>query len=185
MCGYNPQEHRFRFAAWAAGRAYGRGKAGLTVLNGQKALEAAGLKALAEGICKLPAADEFDCQHKSWCAAVQESFSGKISYGRAAKLVNVYLKALFLSNFGDTASTANIKCDLSARLNAIHPPIDRALLRALIVSDEQNAQFWRDRLDSAWTKFDQQQYLCVIEKIKTITGDKLWMIEEHWPGVQQ
>ena len=192
---YSAQEHRFRFAAWAAGRAYSRGGNGLTGKAALQSLESVGLKAIAMGLCKLPpTAEEFDKKHADWCNALQCHFSqrkvkkGKaidLTYGRAAKLVNVYLKALFLSDFGRQTPTNENEAELLSRTNHIHPPIDRLLLDNLMRADQQNSSHWKSYRYHGWTKFAQNEYLEVIKLISCVTEGKLWQIEEYWPAGSQ
>lgn len=184
---YSAQEHRFRFAAWAAGRAYSRHGNGLTSLAALQSLESVGLKEIAMGLCKIPpTVEEFDKQHADWCNALQCHFKQEkdkdgnyidLTYGRAAKLVNVYLKALFLSDFGRQTPTNESEAELLSRTNYIHPPIDRVVLRGLANADPKR---WRVYRNAAWTQFDRMQYCEVIESIKETNKNGLWRVEEHW-----
>jgi hypothetical protein len=173
---YEAAEHRFRFAAWAAGRAYGRGETDATVEAGQIALRNAGLIRLASYPSELPKTpEEFDAEHSQWVAKVQSSFGSSISYGRAAKLINVFLKSIYLMDFGSTRNP-----DVGPA-NQIHPPIDRLLLDAL-ARKFRHDRFWKAKRDVGWTRFDRNDYSETIAKIRDATQGQLWRIEEQWLG---
>jgi hypothetical protein len=98
-----------------------------------------------------------------------------LTAGRAAKLINLYLKTRFVCaghHFHD-----NVK--------ALHPPIDRELLSQLASADVAGlGQQWREARDWAWTKFTSDQYEHVIGLVRTsVRGRPLWTIEEHWGGI--
>ncbi len=180
---YGPEEHRFRFAAWAAARASSRGCGGFTTQKAVTALQTSGLRKMVEGVTALPAnPEQFDLCHIKWCMAVQNSVDLKnFKYGRAAKLVNIYFKALFLANFGSPKSRLAEADDLTTRVNAIHPPIDRLLLNELANHGGKHCDFFRHIRTKGWTQFNQKEYESVIVKVKDITQGELWRIEEFWP----
>ncbi|MCX2982888.1 hypothetical protein EYC98_18660 [Halieaceae bacterium IMCC14734] len=92
------------------------------------------------------------------------------SYGRAAKLVNVYLKTMvvLIDPSGEPAKL-------------IYPPIDRILLQSLAAksdADEETKKFFR-RIK--WTQLDEPEYFEVVGILRTLNGDRpFWIIEEHW-----
>ncbi|MCY4263564.1 MAG: hypothetical protein OXE78_01740 [Gammaproteobacteria bacterium] len=122
----------------------------------------------------------------------------KLSHGRAAKLINVYMKVLFLSSVQDCMQQENRKIK-----KWIHPPVDRQLL----IGIKKNFSKVKDRVDSShdvtflkyyptrfngknnegtpWTRLNSDQYQKIIKAFGHITGsDGLWTIEEYWPGHQ-
>ncbi|WP_146345901.1 hypothetical protein [Falsiphaeobacter marinintestinus] len=184
MENYSPAEHRFRFAAWAASRAASRGLSGFSTAIAQKALKAAKLCAICNGPSNLPEnANDFDAAHRVWCKSVIEASgpNSVLSYGRAAKLVNVYLKVLFLSDFGLKSQAPTVD---RARVDAIHPPIDRVLLTELARQEPTHKDFWKAMRNKGWTNFDQDEYQDVIAKVREITNGQLWRIEAYWKGSQ-
>ena len=119
---YTIHEHRHRFAAWAAARAAQRQFT--TVARLRSALDAANIRerlTVPETYHLSPT--QFDAVHRTWCKAICDSLSqasvAHVAYGRAAKLVAVYLKTVVL--IGEGCETALGRC--------LHPPIDRTLLR--------------------------------------------------------
>src|SRR2546425_8459467 len=103
---YDLDEHRHRFAVWAAARAAQRGFT--TVGNLRAALESTDIrKSLFLPPTLQSSAAQFDKLHEGWCSAIQAFLDDRkirdASYGRAAKLVAVYLKASII--LGDACDT--------------------------------------------------------------------------------
>ncbi len=174
-CSYTAEDHRFRFAAWAAARASSRGVAGFTTEVAQEALAQSGLQAMVAGVSALPETpDRLDAAHGVWCEKVRASATpgACLTYGRAAKLVNVYLKTLFLSDFRTTGKQTVV--------DAVHPPIDRILLSNLGANEPTHRTFWKKMHRKGWTKFNRDDYTEVIAKVRDVTGGRLWKIESHW-----
>lgn len=126
---YDPSEHRHRFAVWAAARATQRGFT--TVKNLREAIQATDVrKMLAKPSTYEVSATQSDRLHCRWCSAISAHLAekriseAKATYGRAAKLIAVYLKAIVI--MGD-------RCDSSFGHN-MHPPIDRILRQRLAAS---------------------------------------------------
>ena len=152
---YTYAEHRFRFAAWAAGNAAARGlsldlaKKKLKVKNNEgvafavayRMLKKADLCGIAEkGAKRLPDPKCFDDKHEKWCKKVREEAEDLEiktvpeyendpywSDGRSAKLINVFLKALMPADLEDEGFPDGEK----AKWYAVHPPIDRIVLTGM------------------------------------------------------
>lgn len=196
---YDIDEHRYRFAVWAAGRAYARGKdsSGCTVEMAKSLIDASGLGEIRT-LRDLPVEpSEIDQWVFSWITRVRWAARGRhvpnssgkkavstkliFSYGRAQKLVNVYLKSMIVCAGNES----------DARVKFLHPPIDRELLAALKkVKPLHEAQKYlqlftdADRLEHSWTKFRKCDYVAYLNAIKQFQGSEpLWAVEEHWePG---
>lgn len=180
MSTYGINEHKHRFAAWAASRAASTStKCRFEVAEGRVILEAVGLNKLVGSLQDLPSPNEIDKVHKDWrVRAIEEAkHLGKegFSHGVAAKLINVYLKSVFVCS--DSHDDLKVK--------ALHPPIDRVLLEAL---KKNNPKVFKSVFGSAipaWSTFDSDSYEKAIAFIRDVSGDNaLWMIEEHWVGHQ-
>jgi len=177
---YSIEEHKHRFAAWAAGRAANVNGCRFTVEQGKDILEKAGLNDVAKSIDNLPAANEFDKKHKEWrdnVIASARKHDLQFTHGVAAKLINIYLKSIYVC--GNDHNNEKVK--------AIHPPIDSVLLDALYkqnVSGKKNE--WQAARKARWSKLTSAQYQAVIDAIKaTIPKESgLWEIEEYWQGYQ-
>jgi hypothetical protein len=121
---------------------------------------------------------QFDELHRRWCLSICASLADRglsretVTYGRAAKLVAVYLKAIVM--MGD-------RCG-SRFARHMHPPIDRTLLQGLatskaITSSHQPA--WRS---ISWTQLNRASYDELVDQLReVIPADKpFWTIEEYW-----
>ena len=95
--------------------------------------------------------------------------------GVAAKFINVYFKAMFLN---DVPSECIVQ---EMRINALHPPIDRVLLKTLAKKKVGDLEkFWREKANKGWSNFSSDDYEDVIRHIKYVTKGRLWEIEEYW-----
>lgn len=93
----------------------------------------------------------------------------RLTDGIAAKLINVYLKSIFVC--GGHEEDACVK--------AIHPPIDSNLLSNL--EKKSSVKF----TSKTWTKFTSVEYQDAIDKVRTyLNGEPLWKIEKYWDGNQ-
>ena len=183
--GYSKEEHIFRAAAWAASRSASSVKGyRFRVKEGQKILENTGFNKITS-ISDLLSPENFDKWHDEKCQAVIKELDKididkidprEFSYGIAAKLINIYLKAVLLCgcNYNDK------------RMRVVHPPIDRVLLQGMLnsknIPDKYKVVF---REHIAWSKYKREHYFEVIKAIKAIQGDEgLWAVEEYWQGYQ-
>ncbi|MFC4667252.1 hypothetical protein ACFO5X_01690 [Seohaeicola nanhaiensis] len=181
------QQIRHDFAAWAASTAARSSKlARFNVSAGRTAIASdSRLSQIACGLEHLPEPGDFDEWHRSICETVQKNLTGlagtPYQFGVSAKLVNVYLKALLISEFGDDRPDGN----LALRVAAVHPPIDRSLLGALEREDFGDFKSeWHTYKMRSWSTFSFEDYSEVIRLIRVATGGVLWKIEKHWPGQQ-
>ena len=174
---YGLAEHRHRFAVWAAARAAQRGFT--TVRNLRDALQATDIRAvLASPSTFEYSATQFDELHRRWCLSICASLADrglskeKGTYGRAAKLVAVYLKAIVM--MGD-------HCDSPFARN-MHPPIDRVLLQGLAASKAISSSHQAAWRSVSWTQLDRARYEQLIDQLRDVipTGRPFWTIEEYW-----
>lgn len=177
---YSIEEHKHRFAAWAAGRAASVNRCRFTVEQGKQILEGAHIYDVSCGIQNLPEPNGFDEKHREWRNDVIQAAQQRqltFTHGVAAKLINMYLKSIFVcSNHHE-----------DPRVKAIHPPIDSLLLDALYrgnVGDRRHE--WQAARRVRWSKLDSVQYENVISAIKQTVpqGNGIWQIEEYWQGFQ-
>ncbi len=179
---YTIQEHKHRFAAWAAGRGASTSPVcRFEVVLGKILLEESGLQKIGESINNIPSPNNFDKQHKIWRDDIiaRANEHGKVfTHGIAAKLINLYLKSIFVCG-------EDIHDD---RVKSIHPPIDSVLLNTLYGQDiggQKDA--WKKAKKTGWSKLNSCEYECVIKAVKLSTpkGHGLWEIEKHWQGYRQ
>ncbi len=167
---YTIQNHIHNFAIWTAARASQRDFAKTKYI--QAAIASTDLKAFAEG--KLPQikqAMEFDQFHKKTCQAIIDFFKTHnlphCSYGRAAKIVAIYLKTAVIMPSRGEGNLASI----------IHPPIDSILLNNL----HQEPEYKKLRLNErSWTKLEKEEYWDLWEQLKTIQKEPYWALERFW-----
>ena len=176
---YLIEEHRHKFAAWAASRAASVKGCRFKVEIGRSLLEAAGLHTFAETPDRLP--DNIDHGRKAWRQTIIDRGTAKygleISHGVAAKLINVYLKSLLVC--GGYHSYEKVK--------AIHPPIDSLLLSELAENNIGGLrEIWKLYANIRWSRLSSEEYEDLIENIKTVVkpGSGLLSIEEYWRGYQ-
>lgn len=165
-------------------RAAGSRVSSATDENAKCILEAIGFFELAEkGAEGLP--DDFDVQHHTWCEEVREKakcLGIKIepdpenddkywSYGRSAKLINVFLKGVMLCKH-DTLPDGEEK----AKWYAVHPPIDSYVLEGMrdACFGCRYRHIWTALPGTngkpceipSWTKFKCKDYQNVIDLIR-------------------
>lgn len=175
---YDEQQHINIFAAWAASTAASASpKCRFKVEVGMQVLDKIHIKKYISGVDKLPEPDEFDALHRQLridALTASGSLEG-FSHGVAAKLINVYFKTIFMNK--DVLSNPKVK--------AIHPPIDRLLLKELADRAEgDERKKWRMWENKGWSNFSSNQYEEVIQFVKSKLGEEkgLWEIEKFWKG---
>lgn len=181
---YTIDLHRHRFAAWAASTAARASpKCRFAVHVGVQIIEESEASRKCASWRSIPVASEFDGWHAGQCQRMVDHVSknklvganASFSYGVAAKLLNCYMKTLFLGSEDDSSALSGLR-------NCMHPPIDRLLLDQLARKDVGGRKrFWNQYKNKGWSVFDQGDYLAVIEAIRDVTSGKLWRIEAFWP----
>ena len=170
------------FAEEAAGKALlARGNSikrrngnGWKYTDAEPLLQETGVYEIArKGVEGLPC--PFDAQHYAWCKKVCEKAEKEFenwSYGRSAKLINVFLKALMPANLQD------LPAEEKAKWYAVHPPIDGNVLQGMKSAGigktcciEKTVWNWLKKetgtqAHGTWTKFKYEHYLEVICMIR-------------------
>jgi len=166
---YSAKEHQHRFAAWAAGRAASVKNCRFSVEQAAQVLAEAGFPRA------LPVPDQFDEQHRAWRSAVINAgtrMNLDLTHGVAAKLINIYLKAIYIGDLDDP------------KVKVMHPPIDSLLLDSLYKNNIGGLKTeWQAARKARWSKFSSDEYEAVIKAVKA-QCDTLWQIEEYWQGFQ-
>lgn len=172
---YSLFTHRHTFAVWAAARASQRRFTNVSTLKA--ALEASDLPLAVQDHSKWPvSADEFDIFHRVYCNRIvnhlRSANVANVFYGRAAKLVAVYLKSMVVVSDHAGLAFADI----------IHPPVDRTLLQNLAKDRRLPQQFRRHCRTLSWTRLSETEYFALIEEFRRNALHKpvFWMIERYW-----
>jgi hypothetical protein len=176
---YSIEEHKHRFAAWAASRAANVNKCRFRVEQGKKNIELSGLMKIGTHIDNLPQPDNFDKKHREWrCSVIKHAqiYQPAFTHGVAAKLINIYLKSIYVCGGQHD----------DRRVRAIHPPIDSVLLDALYKGNIGGLRDdWQSARQIRWPKLSSKQYEALIRCIKKVIPEfvGLWFIEKHWPDI--
>ena len=176
---YSIEEHKHRFAAWAAGRAANVNGCRFSVQQCKNVLEAAGFKDLLGDVERLPQPEQMDMSHRKWRGSVVAAAKNEglvFTHGVAAKLINIYLKA------GHVCGGQHN----NARVRALHPPIDSVLLDELSAQDVGGLRAeWNLARRVRWSNFDSVQYETVIRNIRlSMQNSPMWEVEKYWRGYQ-
>ena len=139
------------------------------------ALEQSGVVEFAFANIRILDGDGFDTEHRGWCRSIVERLDSRgvsASFGRAAKLVAIYLKSMVILNGDNEAECARF----------IHPPIDGILLRNLCkASDVQSTHkaIWKNL---KWTGLCEREYYCLIDQLRRCIaeGEPFWTLERYW-----
>jgi hypothetical protein len=165
---YDYQEHLHRYGVWTAARAQ---RAFMTTAHIKNALDKIELKKKAFGLSTNTSENDFDKWHVEVCNGLKEVLTDKkrtpIAFGRAAKIVNIYLKTtIIIPNFQTGVPL----------VHAIHPPIDRILLKCLVACNYLPKNYLVN-----WTTMGQEVYTSIITALRLrFTNKPLWMIEACW-----
>lgn len=167
--GYAAYQHRHHFAIWAAARATQRGFT--TTGNLRDALESTSIEEFVESPC---GKETFDDRHRAWCNNICDHLVSigveGATYGRASKLVGVYLKSMVVLPELE-----------GAEASYIHPPIDRILLQNIAKDPEVSAEHSRILRNTSWTQLDEQAYFNLLSILRDVNGDRpFWKLEEYW-----
>ena len=124
--------------------------------------------------------EAFSQYHSEWCRSILKIISERgiegFAYGRAAKLVGVYLKSMVVLG-------TNQNADQNAKLaRIIHPPIDGILLRNMsncseIISPRKGG--WRN---VKWTKLNEDEYIVLVSELRQAfpASEPFWKLERFW-----
>ncbi len=178
---YSIEKHKHTYAKWCAAAAYGRG-----LTDGGNSLAFNLIE--ASGLGKVTSPEHIDEDVDKW----QMSFMRKIvsdaerlgmttfSFGRAQKLVNIYLKTVLVC--GGHHQHANVAL--------LHPPLDSELFKGLrsflsknraVMGEARSAFIAAQKCNPRWTTFSEANYVAHINAIKLLMdGRPLYQVEEYW-----
>jgi hypothetical protein len=163
---YNLDKHIHDYSVWTAARAVQRNFT--TTANIKHAIEQSDLPSFAR-YNDIRSVEEYDRLHCQWAEQLINAFDNsrapKCSYGRAAKIISIYLKTSVLLCNRASCTASSI----------MHPPIDGILLRNIAeipgLSDLKNIR---------WTKLDKDEYWSLIKRLRSHFGQVNWKLEKYW-----
>lgn len=172
---YNLNTHRRNFAIWAAARATQRGLGSIDQYR--HAIESASLMDFVDGYDGGDVTPEaFKEMHLDWCRSILNDLRAqgltKARFGRAAKLVAMYLKTSVVLGGQAESPLARIA----------YPPIDGILLDNLAEST-QGTEVQRRAWDAIkWTKLDEDAFYALVRELRAIVpaAEPFWKLEEFW-----
>jgi hypothetical protein len=172
---YDLFRHRHNFAVWAAARAAQRGFTSVAKLK--DALECCGIREFVRTQARTPIiATRYDAYHRTWCRRIVRRLRAtgvaRVSHGRAAKLIAVYLKTMVVTALGGKTALARVA----------HPPIDRILLQNICRANEIDSAHRTEWRAINWSQLDAKEYYRLIRQLRAClrSGQPFWMLEEYW-----
>lgn len=175
MGDYSHFTHKHRFAVWASARAAQRGFT--TVANLRDALEQSGVVEFLGKPAALGTSQRtFDALHARWCRRIVRYLRRKevqgVTFGRAAKLIAVYLKTMVVVGADHESSLARVA----------HPPIDRLLLRNLARAKAIKCPHKRGWSELNWTELTEAKYKRLIGQLRSClqADEPMWHLEKYW-----
>lgn len=170
---YSHFQHKNNFAIWCAARAVQRGFAKSSILK--ETLETSGVvEFVKDGVARNLSQQEFDERHESWCQSIMGFWEKNgvrgASYGRAAKLLAIYLKSMIV-----------VQDNPNGLADIIHPPIDRIVLQNISKDrgiNHPHKKYWKG---INWTQLDGPSYRQLIAEFRQVLeGGPFWLIEKYW-----
>ena len=166
---YTFSDHLHNFSVWTAARAVQR--AYTTTKNIKAAIDKTELAQLALK-CDIKTSDEFDIFHRKTSKILIEYLSGigiYTSYGRAAKIIAIYLKTSIIIKYSGESDLSKI----------IHPPIDNILLTNLSKSNKH-----LNVSNIKWTQLSEDEYFELIKRLRSLHFNGFWELEKYWSPIQ-
>ncbi len=164
---YKFSEHLHNYSVWTAARASQRGWKNAKTPLIKEAIDNSDLKIL-HTLKEINSPEKFDNFHRVTATKIINSLSLrdiKASYGRAAKIIAIYLKtSIIISELGEGLFS-----------EIIHPPIDDILLKNL-----NKANKTLGLRGVKWTKLTEKDYFEIIKKLRTLEFENFWELEKYW-----
>ena len=165
---YSFEDHLHNYAVWTAARAVQRSFVKTQVIK--EAIESCTLQSVITSK-KIKTAREFDEFHDDCCKKIIsffKKFGIETSYGRAAKIVSIYIKTAVVTRDSGKSILARVA----------HPPIDNLLLKNL--KKDKKIKF----SPAPWTILDRKGYLRLIQELRKLQDDDFWKLERYGVPVQ-
>jgi hypothetical protein len=164
---YTIQEHMHRFALWISARAAQRGVNSFTIENLNLLFEKINFRTeVTLAIENINNSNGFKTFHINICNKMIEKASFELTYGRASKIIAMYLKTICINQNTSNASISEL----------IHPPIDAILLKA-IGDDHIDLKMLKK---IKWTQLSEAKYWNLIELLEKNNLPVNWKLESYW-----
>ena len=167
---YNFKQHIHNFSVWTSARAVQRSFTKTAIIK--RAIENSDLRFYSESSddCNQKSFDDF---HRKCANQIIDGFGRNnitCSYGRASKIIAIYLKTAVIIKQGDQHT----------RCSFIHTPIDSILLKAL------DKEFGINEFKNIrWTTLNEKEYWELIHKLKSKNLSINWTLEEFWSPTEE
>lgn len=177
------EENRHKYAAWCAAKAASTKTMRFSVKCAGSWIDKTSLREISKNWDALPSPDDFDDVHREIRKTLLEAScksNKKITHGIAAKLINIYLKTIFV--VGVEINYKKLAPKNKLKLNAIHPPIDRLVLRKLYSAKFTDEVGPAIKSPMSWSQLSSHDYESVVKRARQVTACQLWRLEALWPG---
>lgn len=168
---YSFKDYIHDYAVWTAARAVQRGFTSTQRI--QEAIDKSELHKFSEAR-KCDSIEEFNDFHRLCAKQIIEAFENrgiaKATYGRATKIISIYLKTSVVIPMSGQGNICQF----------IHPPIDRILLTNL--SREHKLQ---KLCEKGWTSLNEEEYWNLYERVKREGFQFDWTLEKYWHPKQE
>ena len=170
---YTFNEHLHNYAVWAAARAVARNFT--NTANVKSAIEETKLRRLLDNneMFSIASFDQFHRETARRIIAhfkyIDKGLEEKATYGRAAKIIAIYIKTAIVVRDLGVSNLARIA----------HPPIDRILLTN---ANKKHEKLGLNRYN--WTQLLEDEYFELVEKLRTIKFESFWEVERYWSPIQ-
>ncbi len=164
---YNFSQHLHNYSVWTAARASQRGWKNAKTPLIKRAIDNSDL-IIFHTLKEINSPEKFDIFHRDTAYKIITSLSNsgiEASYGRAAKIISIYLKTSIIISESGVGMFSKI----------IHPPIDDILLKNL---NKANKTLGLKGIK--WTKLSEKEYFEVIKKLRTLVFESFWELEKYW-----
>lgn len=165
MKNYTFDQHRYNFAVWTAARAVQRGFKNSKTKNIATLFSEIKLVETLDA-SKIKSEEDYDNFQRKICKTaikVAKDLGIDLSYGRASKLVAIFVKTYYILPEGGKGNISKFA----------HPPIDKILL-------ENSKGEHSLRPIPKWTLMDEKGYFAVINEFRKLKLPSFWMLEKYW-----
>lgn len=170
---YTFRDHLHNYAVWAAARAVQRNFT--DTKNIKEAIEKTRLPSIIDSD-RIWTIEQYDDFHRETAKKIISSLITldtellpKATYGRAAKIIAIYIKTIAVIRYSGISSLSKIA----------HPPIDRIFLTNAH-KDHRSLGF--NKIN--WTQLTEIEYFDLITKLRTFNFENFWEIERYWSPIQ-